>query len=128
LAFADSINNAFIRLLRDIVSYEIAQNRTNLTKLLDDPDDPDRETYLRRFADQEGRKYMRRLWNDYHGRTAQEALDLLASRTRPDPHRLAVIYRSVRPMRAGPNWPAFSRSACREWQSPMTSCGTSIAA
>ena len=97
LAFANSINNAFVRLLRDIVSYEIAQNGTNLTKLLEDPDDPDRETYLRRFADQEGRKYMHRFWNDYHGRTAQEALDLLASRTRPDPRRLTVIYRSVRP-------------------------------
>ncbi len=50
-----------------------------------------------RFADQEGREYLDRFWRDYRGRTPQEALDLLATRTRPDPRRLAVVFRSVRP-------------------------------
>ncbi len=96
-AFANSVNNAFIRLMRDIVSYEISQDGTQVSELLGDRYDPAREAYLRRFADQEGREYLDRYWHDYHGRTSQEALDLLASRTRPDPRRLAVVFRSVHP-------------------------------
>jgi membrane peptidoglycan carboxypeptidase len=96
-AFANSINNAFVRLMRDIVSYEIAQDGTQVTELLKDRDDPAREAYLHRFADQEGRQYLGRFWHDYHGRTPSEALDLLASRTRPDPRRLAVVFLSVYP-------------------------------
>jgi membrane peptidoglycan carboxypeptidase len=97
LAFADSINNAFIRLLRDIVGYEIAQDGTQVGQLLSDHDDPQRMAYLRRFADQEGRVYLDRFWRDYRGHTPQEALELLASRIRPDPHRLAVVFLSVHP-------------------------------
>jgi membrane peptidoglycan carboxypeptidase len=96
-AFANSINNAFIRLMRDIVGYEIAQDGTQTSALLHDHDDPARAAYLARFADQEGREYLDRFWRDYRGRTPQEALDLLATRTRPDPRRLAVVFRSVRP-------------------------------
>ena len=96
-AFANSINNAFVRLMRDIVSYEIAQDGTQVSELLNDRDDPAREAYLHRFADQEGRQYLDRFWRDYDGRTPPEALALLASRTRPDPRRLAVVFRSVYP-------------------------------
>jgi membrane peptidoglycan carboxypeptidase len=60
-------------------------------------DDPNRGTYLRRFADQEGRRYLNRFWNDYSGRTPQEALDQLARRTRPTARRLAVAYLTARP-------------------------------
>ncbi len=97
LAFANSINNAFIRLMRDIVSYEIAQDGTQVSELLNDHDDPARMAYLRRFADQEGRVYLDRFWHDYRGLTPQEALELLASRTRPDAYRLAVVFLSVHP-------------------------------
>ena len=97
LAFADSINNAFVRLMRDIVSYEVAQDGAQVSELLHNPDDPARMTYLRRFADQEGRVYLDRFWHDYHDLTPHEALELLASRTRPDPHRLAVVFLSVHP-------------------------------
>ena len=96
-AFADSINNAFIRLMRDIVRYDIAQDGTQVSELLNDRDDPARMAYLRRFADQEGREYLDRFWHDYRGRTPREALALLASRTRPDQRRLAVVFRSVHP-------------------------------
>ena len=97
LAFADSINNAFIRLMREIVSYEIAQDGTQIGALLNNPDDPQRMIYLHRFADQESRVYLDRFWHDYRGRSPQEALALLASRTRPDPKRLAVVFLSVHP-------------------------------
>jgi len=96
-AFEDSINNSFIRVMRDIVFYYTAQSGGGTKELLSNPDDPDREVYLRRFADQEGRRYLNRFWNDYRGRTPQEALDQLARRTRPTARRLAVAYLTARP-------------------------------
>jgi membrane peptidoglycan carboxypeptidase len=96
-AFANSINNAFVRLLRDIVSYEIALDGTQISRLLHDRDNPERMAYLRRFADQEGKRFLDRYWRDYHGLTSQDALVKLASGKRPDPRRLAAMYRTVRP-------------------------------
>lgn len=96
-AFANSINNAFVRLMRDVVDYYTAAGGPRTAELLTNPDDPRRMAYLRYFADQEGRKYLARFWQDYRGRTPPEALDLLASRTRPVPRRLAAIFRTVRP-------------------------------
>jgi membrane peptidoglycan carboxypeptidase len=96
-AFANSINNAFVRLMRDIVSYEIARSGTQISALLHDRDDPRRMAYLHRFADQEGRRYLDRFWRDLHGMTPQQMLVLLAHRTRPDPRRLAALFRTLQP-------------------------------
>lgn len=96
-AFANSINLAFVRLMREVVDHYVAAGGQSTAELLRNPDDPERMIYLWRFADQEGRDYLDRFWRDYHGRTPQQALDLLASRTRPDPKRLAVVFRSVEP-------------------------------
>jgi membrane peptidoglycan carboxypeptidase len=96
-AFANSINNAFVRLMRDIVSYEIARGGTQISELLHDRDDPWRMVLLRRFADEEGKKFLNRFWRDYHGLTPPQAMALLAHRTRPDPARLAAVFRTVRP-------------------------------
>ena len=95
-AFARSINNVFIRVMRDIVRYYIAQDDGQ--KLLTaDRDDPDREAYLRRFIDQDSRKYLNRFYREYHGLSPDQTLAQLAHRTRPIARRLAVIYRSIRP-------------------------------
>ena len=83
--------------MRDIVAHEIAIAGPQTQALLSDHSDPERMVYLHRFADQEGKRYLDRFWRDYRGMTAQEALDLLASRTRPNPRRLAAVFRSVRP-------------------------------
>lgn len=96
-AFEDSINNSFISIMRDIVLYYQARSEIEPEKLLSDVDDPNREAYLRRFADQEGRRYLGRFWNDYKGLTPQEAVDQLARRTRPVRRRLAVVYLTARP-------------------------------
>jgi membrane peptidoglycan carboxypeptidase len=96
-AFEHSINNSFIRIMRDVVLYYTARNGVETEKLLSDANDPNREAYLRRFADQEGRRYLSRFWNDYRGLTPKEALDQLAHRTRPVARRLAVIFLSARP-------------------------------
>ena len=95
-AFAHSINNVFIRVIRDIVRYYIAQDGEQ--KLLSvDRDDADRERYLRRFVDQDGRTYLDRFYREYRGLSPDQALAKLAYRTRPIARRLAVVFRSVRP-------------------------------
>ena len=96
-AFEHSVNNSFIRIMRDIVLYYQAQSGTDTQKLLSDVDDPNREALLQRFADQEGRRYLGRFWNDYKSLTPQESLNKLASRTRPAARRLAVVYLTARP-------------------------------
>ncbi len=96
-AFDHSINLAFIRLMRDILHYYLAENIERQAALAADGPAGVREAYLHRFADQEGRQYLNRFWDDYHGLTDQEALSLLASRTRPVDYRLAVAFRSARP-------------------------------
>src|SRR5205807_8289185 len=94
--FAHSVNNVFVRVLRDIVRYYISQNESR--KLLTtDRADPEREAYLRRFVDQESRVYLNRFYRTYRGRAPDEALALLAQRTRPIARRLAVVFQSVRP-------------------------------
>jgi hypothetical protein len=62
-----------------------------------DRDDADREVYLRRFVDQDGRKYLNRFYRGYRGLSPDQALAKLAHRTPPIARRLAVVFRSVRP-------------------------------
>lgn len=96
-ALQQSINLVFIRLMRDIVKYYIAEGPERAGDLLGDRHHPARQNYLSRFADTEGTEFLTQFYRRYHGRMPDEALALLASRVRPRPDRLAVIYRSVRP-------------------------------
>jgi membrane peptidoglycan carboxypeptidase len=65
--------------------------------VLDDPQHPARREYLERFADMEGRIFLDQFYKRYAGLDPDAALALLASRARPVPHRLATVFRSVRP-------------------------------
>jgi membrane peptidoglycan carboxypeptidase len=98
-AFENSVNLSFVRIMRDIVRYEMAQAQGagEGRDLLADRHDAEREVYLRRFADQEGQSFLNHFYDDYHGRSPDEALTFLASRTRPVPKRLAVVFRTARP-------------------------------
>jgi membrane peptidoglycan carboxypeptidase len=97
IAFQHSINCAFVRLLRDVVTYYTAAGGVQIKQLLDDPNDPQRQAYLRRFVDADSQHFLHRFYSDFHGLTTKEALDELASHTRPIPARLTVVYLSVHP-------------------------------
>lgn len=97
-AFEHSVNLAFVRLMRDITHYYQARNGDRMKALAAEGEGTGREAYLQRFADQEGRRYLNRFYDDYHGLTDAEALALLAGRTRPVAYRLAVAFRSARPL------------------------------
>lgn len=96
-AFANSINLAFIRIMRDVVRYYTGTHDEKTRQLLANLSDADRETYLRRFADREGQEYLNRFYTDYSELSAEEAFDRLTSRMSPVPTRLAVVYRTVYP-------------------------------
>jgi membrane peptidoglycan carboxypeptidase len=96
-AFEHSINLAFVRLLHDVAEYYTAQTGVQITQLLNNPDDPNREAYLRRFADSEGRHYLYRFYKDYRGLKPDETTAQLVHRTRPVPRRLAAVFLALHP-------------------------------
>lgn len=96
-AIRHSINLPFIRMMREIVRFHVAEGMGEDGDILRDPGNPARQDYLKRFADKEGSVFLNRFHADYRGRSPDEALDLLASRVRPAAPRLAVVFRSVRP-------------------------------
>ncbi len=92
-----SVNLVFIRLMRDVVRHYMFLTPGSSAKLLQDADDPRRAAYLARFADHEGQVFMRRFLVKYHGKTAQEAQELLLGNVRPTASRLAAIHRTLFP-------------------------------
>lgn len=95
-AFRDSINLPFVRLMRDIVRYHVNRSESS-RRLLDDPAEPLRIEYLKRFADREGKTFLKRFYRKYAGRTVPERFALLVDSVRTAPVPLAIIYRSVHP-------------------------------
>jgi hypothetical protein len=95
-AFRRSVNLVFIRMMRDIVRF-YTNELPGIGPLLDNPDDPLRQDYLARFADQEGREYLRRFHGIYRGKRPDEILATLGQRTRPTPYRLTMAFRTVNP-------------------------------
>lgn len=96
-ALRDSVNLAFIRLMRDIVAHYMYREPESPARVLDDAKHPRRADYLARFADHEGREFVRRFHRKYRGMSAEQALEALLHGVRPTPLRLAVIFRSVEP-------------------------------
>lgn len=97
VALEHSINAAFVRVMRDIRDYYIAQSGVNVKLLLSERDNPVRQAYLRRFADEEGRVYLARFYRDYYGLSPQQALDKLAGHAPPAARRLTIVFRALHP-------------------------------
>ncbi|MBC5992256.1 transglycosylase domain-containing protein [Pontibacter cellulosilyticus] len=96
-AFQKSINLPFVRLMRDIVSYTMYEQVGNPGKLLGDAGDPRRQEYLKRFADREGKVYLRRFWNKYNGLSADDRFKRLLNSIHKNEVRLAVVHRYLYP-------------------------------
>lgn len=96
-ALRDSVNLAFVRLMRDIVDHHMYRAPESPARVLEDARHPRRAAYLARFADHEGREFVRRFYRKYRGMSAEQALEALLHSVRPTPQRLAVIFRSVEP-------------------------------
>lgn len=96
-AFANSVNLVFVRMLRDIARYYIAEDHLKPGAAGDATDDRSRQAFLVRFADQEGRAFMNRFYKELQGLNADQRLEVLARKSGPYANRLTVVFRSMRP-------------------------------
>ncbi len=96
-AFRRSVNLVFIRLMRDIVHAYMFREGRVVADMLADPSHPWRQRYLERFADREGRVFLRRFYTRYRALDPEAALATLMSRRPPTPDRLTAVFRTVRP-------------------------------
>ncbi|ASW01362.1 transglycosylase domain-containing protein [Paraburkholderia aromaticivorans] len=110
-AFQHSVNLVFVRLMRDIVHYEMVQTTGPSSQWLGDP--ATRKMYLTRFADQESRVYMNRFYTKYHGKTRDQALTLLLLGVRKSPPKVATVLRSVAPDESNAWFNAQMRTALK---------------
>ncbi|MDP5148443.1 transglycosylase domain-containing protein [Rheinheimera baltica] len=96
-ALQQSVNLPFVRLLQDIVNYSIYHGENSSYQLMVDDDNPRRDQYLRRFADREGTTFLRRFWQKYKDKTAEQRLQMYIASSRQTPERLAVAYLYINP-------------------------------
>jgi len=105
-----SVNLVFVRIMRDISRYFQHQLPSAGAEALEDRDSPQRQIYLQRFADREGKLFMGRFYTKYWGKTAQEQEDTLVQSTHATPVRLATIFRSIDPQAGPDKMAAFIRA------------------
>jgi membrane peptidoglycan carboxypeptidase len=108
-AFRGSVNLVFIRLMRDIVRYHIYGGSSFAKRVLHDPNDPERKEYLRKFADFEGSKFIRKFYFKYKQKSPEESFQGLVQSIRPLLHRVAAVYRFIFPERRVPDFQEFLR-------------------
>jgi membrane peptidoglycan carboxypeptidase len=92
-----SVNLVFIRLMRDVVHHAIYGELGVDPAVLTDEDNPRRQQYLARFADDEGAEFLVRYYRQYSGRPPDAVEALLRQQLRPAPTRLAAAFYGVQP-------------------------------
>ncbi|HWE05573.1 MAG TPA: hypothetical protein VG274_02625, partial [Rhizomicrobium sp.] len=107
IAFANSINLSFVRIMRDIERYYVAQDHLQAGALDDEPSGDARTAFLQRFADQEGRVFLDKFVREFRGLGSDQRLSLLARKTGPYAKRLTVVFRSVHPRASVADLAAF---------------------
>jgi membrane peptidoglycan carboxypeptidase len=94
-AFRHSVNLPFVRIMRDVVAYEMFKGGT--ARVLEDEADPARQEYLTRFADVEGARFVRQFFAKYRGKGGPEVFETLVAERRLGSRRLAWAFRAVAP-------------------------------
>lgn len=96
-AFQHSVNLVFVRMMRDIVRYEIYRAHPDAADMLADRAAPERRVWLERFADQEGSAFLTGFYRRYQGLDHERRMAVLLQRTKPIAVRTAVSLRSGDP-------------------------------
>ncbi|MGI9420298.1 MAG: transglycosylase domain-containing protein, partial [Geminicoccaceae bacterium] len=102
-----SINLPFIRMMRDIVDYHVGAHGDAVLK---DRGHPERRQYLQRFADREAATYLRRFHRQLAHLDADQVLEKMSKIIRPTRHRLAALFRFVRPEASKEEFAAFIKA------------------
>ena len=97
-ATRNSVNLAYIRIMRDIVRHYASATPGAAARILDDASNPLRETYLMRFVDQEGRVFINRFYQRHKAQTPAQMADDLYGRIRLNPRRFTSVFRYLEPM------------------------------
>jgi membrane peptidoglycan carboxypeptidase len=121
-AFQQSVNLPSVRTMRDVVNHYMFRLPGSTARILEDVDDPARQDYLARFADQEGREFLRQFYRKYQGRPAPEIMDRLVLDRDLGPERTAWAFRAVAPEAAVPAFTAFLQG-----HTPYTTLSTAAA-
>lgn len=100
-AFQRSVNLVFVRLMRDIVHYEMVRQAGPSQRWLTDP--TLRQQYLMSFAERESLVFLDRFYREYAGLPADQARARLIAHVPRSPVALAAALRSVVPG-ALPDW------------------------
>ncbi|MBT9538884.1 transglycosylase domain-containing protein [Thiobacillus sp.] len=96
-ATRNSVNLVYVRMMRDIVRYYVSATPGAVAHILDDTGNPLRQTYLKRFVDQEGRVFISRFYNRHKKQTAAQMADDLYGRVRLNPRRFTSVFRYLEP-------------------------------
>ncbi|BBP01291.1 transglycosylase domain-containing protein [Sulfuriferula nivalis] len=109
-ATRNSVNLVYIRLMRDISLYYMAQSPGMAGRILEDVNNPERRTYLERFADKEGQAYLLRFYKTYRGQTPAQVTETLLNKVHPTPRRLAAVFRYLAPDESLEDFAKFMRA------------------
>jgi membrane peptidoglycan carboxypeptidase len=96
-AFTNSVNLPSVRTMRDVVQYYMYRSPRTTARVLEDSSDPERDAYLRRFADAEGSRFLRQFYRKYEGRSGPDLLEALVRDRSMTPQRMAWAFRTVAP-------------------------------
>ncbi|TVR62948.1 MAG: carboxypeptidase [Gemmatimonadales bacterium] len=97
LAFQQSINLVFVRMMRDIVDHYMYRVPGSTAHVLEERDTPLRQEYLARFADREGIEFLNRFIPRYEDAEPEQILHRLLEERRLAPQRIAWAVRAVAP-------------------------------
>ncbi|KAF1050813.1 MAG: hypothetical protein GAK41_01480 [Burkholderia gladioli] len=111
LAFRNSVNLVFVRMMRDIVRYEMVRTTGVSAQWLNDPEL--RAHYLGQFVDQESRVYVKRFYTKYAGKPPDDALALMLKTVRKTLPKVATVLRSVAPDAPRPWFDAAMRATLK---------------
>lgn len=112
-AFERSVNLVFIRLMRDIERYYIRRSEDLPVDALAQTNDSKRHEYLVRFADEEGRVFLRRFHRKYDNVKPENALEELVRSRNQSPVAVTVLFRSVKPNASLAEFTAFAHTHLR---------------
>ena len=96
-ATRNSVNLPFIRLMRDLVRHFMYRAPGTVARVLEDVEDPRRQSYLEKFADKEGQTFLAKFWKKYRGLSPEATTDMLLNHLSAHPVRLAAVFRYMEP-------------------------------
>ncbi len=94
-AFQQSVNLPFVRIMRDLVAYEIG--RAGIGRAIDAGSDSLRQEYLTRFAEREGGQFVREFYRKYESLAGPDVFGMLVRDRHLGNTRLAWAFRTVAP-------------------------------